>query len=93
MVSSEQQLTWMRECMARDAGELMRRYAAHSLGIGRLIPDDERDERLALLFYVDPGAAASAEPVPPDVEYLPPDRTEPVTLPTRVVDSAPAEFE
>lgn len=81
--------------MARDAAELMRRHGAHSLGIGRLVPGDREDQRLALLFYLDaagPGPA-SAEPVPAEVEFLPEGRTEPVTVPTRVVDSASAEFE
>lgn len=93
MVNSEQQLKWLREFMARDAAELMRRHGAHSLGIGRLIPDDERDDRLALLFYLDRAGPGPAEPVPAELEYVPEDRTEPVVLPTRVVDSAPAEFE
>lgn len=95
MVNSGQELHWLRQLMSRDAAELMRRHGAHSLGIGRLVPGDDRDERLALLFYLDPhgSVGGSVEPVPPELEYLPDGRTEPVALPARVVESAPVEFE
>jgi len=94
-VTDEEELRWLREFMARDATELMRRHGAHSLGIGRLVPDDAHDGRLALLFYVDAAesGSGSVQPVPAELEYLPEGRTEPVAVPTRVVESAPAEFE
>ena len=94
-MSGEQELGLLREFMAREAAGLMRRYGAHSLGIGRLAPDDDQDDRLALLFYLDgEGSEPSpAAPVPPELEYLPEGRPEPVKVPTRVIQSAPLEFE
>lgn len=92
-MSREQELQWMRELLASRAAELMRRYGAHSLGIGRLDPGADQDDRVALLFYTDPARSAAAEPLPPLLEYVPGDRTEPVELLTRVVESAPADFE
>lgn len=94
-VTTDQELVWLRELMARDATGLMRRYGAHSLGIGRLVPGDPEDQRPALLFYLDLDAPAvdGVEGVPAELEYLPDGRTEPVAVPTRVVASAPPEFE
>lgn len=94
-MTSDEELNWLREFKARDAGQLMQRYGAHSLGIGRLAPGDQEDRRLALLFYLDPDGPelGSAEPVPPALDYLPQGRSESVTLSTRVVESPRAEFE
>lgn len=100
-MSSDQELIWLREFKAREAVALMRRFGAHSLGIGRLAPGDDHDRRLALLIYLDAddpdpdhsSAHGSAEPVPPALEYLPEGLAEPVTLPTRVIAAPRAVFE
>lgn len=85
----------MREFKNREANELMQRYGAHSLGIGRLTPGDSDDQRMALLFYLDPDGPelGAAEPVPPELDYVPSGRSRPVSLPTRVVEAPRAEFE
>lgn len=95
MVDNELELRWLREFKDRDAVLLMQRYGAHSLGIGRRAPDDDEDQRLALLFYLDPGGPerGAAEDVPPALEYLPEGQGAPVELATRVVESPRAEFE
>jgi len=98
-VSSDQELLWLREFKAREAVALMRRFGAHSLGIGRLAPGDAQDRRLALLIYLDADDPdrdphhGSAEPVPAALEYLPEGLTQPVMLPTRVIDAPRAVFE
>ena len=102
-VSSDQELLWLREFKAREAVALMRRFGAHSLGIGRLAPGDDQDRRLALLIYLDADDPdrdpdrdphhGSAEPVPAALEYLPEGLTQPVMLPTRVIDAPRAVFE
>ncbi len=87
---------WLREFKRAHGRELLHRYGAHAIGIGRKRVSGGRTGRLALIFYVErkrPSAELTTEPIPLSFVHTPSGSDEPVRLLTDVVESAPARFE
>lgn len=74
--------------------ELMERYGAHALGIGRL--EDEAQEKAAdepaLLFYVERKDEAEGR-IPAKLTFRPEGADEDVEVKTRIVESPQAQLE
>lgn len=75
--------------------DLMRRYGAHSLGIGWKTEKGKKSGRLALIFYVGRKGpfAAAGQPIPKTITYQPESADQPVELLTDVVEAPPARLE
>lgn len=87
---------WLREFKRAHGRELLRRYGAHAIGIGRKRVSGHRTGRLALIFYVErkgPAGGPDTEPIPPTFAFTPSGSARPVQLLTDVVESAPAASE
>lgn len=81
----------IRELKQGRGRELMKQHGAHAIGIGRRKEDAAADD-LALLVYVEPGAAPG-EPVPTSILHHPEGGGAPVRVPIRVVVSPKATRE
>ena len=87
---------WLREYKKAHGRELLRRYGAHSMGIGWKRVAGQKTDQLALIFYVArkyPLDALAAEPVPATITFTPASSDGPVQLVTDVIEVPPARFE
>jgi len=82
----------IRELKQERGRELMERYGAHAIGVGRKTVGGERTDELALIFYVE-RKGETEHPVPPILEHRPQEGGEAVAVPTDVVESPRAQPE
>jgi hypothetical protein len=95
-VADRPEYGWLREFKKAHGRELLHRYGAHAVGIGRKRTGGEMTDDLALVFYVEhkrPEDELETEPIPPSIPFTPSGMDEPVLLATDVVEAPPAEFE
>lgn len=92
-VEEHPQYSCLREFKKKHQWELMSKYGAHSLGIGWKKTGKPDEERLALLFYVEPGQAKSSPSIPSKVAIEPQGNQQLTEIETEVVESPPAAFE
>jgi hypothetical protein len=74
----------------------MRRHGAHAIGIGRKRVQGSKTGRLALIFYVErkrPPGQLGAEPIPGTISFTPEGSSEPLEVPTDVVEAPQARSE
>lgn len=72
--------------------ELMDRFGAHALGIGRWEEDGEETDEPALLVYVE-NRKHVGDRVPDRVSFRPPEADEDVEVRTRIIESPQAQIE
>lgn len=72
--------------------ELMERYGAHGLGIGKKTVRGRKTEEWSLIFYVE-RKGGGPEPIPPRLSYLPEGKHREVKLATDVVEAPQARLE
>jgi len=82
----------MRELKRVRGPELMRRYGAHAVGVGRKVVGGERTKELAIVFYVE-NKGDTENPVPPVLELAGDGGGEPAKVATDVVESPRAQLE
>lgn len=82
----------IRELKQERGRELMERYGAHAVGVGRKTVEGERTDDLALIFYVE-RKGETACPVPATLEHRPAEGGEALEVPTDVVESPRAQLE
>ncbi|MGH6897533.1 MAG: hypothetical protein ACREJ5_13465 [Geminicoccaceae bacterium] len=95
-IENRPEYAWLREFKEMHGWDLMRRYGAHSLGIGWRRESGRKTDELALVFYVerkDSSEPTAAPPIPPTFTFTPSGSDEPVELPTDVVQTPVATFE
>ena len=95
-IADRPEYAWLREFKKAHGRELVHRYGAHAVGIGRKRTGGEKTDQIALIFYVarkGSGPAPEREPIPETISFIPSGMSEPVQLVTDVVETPPAEFE
>ena len=83
----------LREFKKTHQWDLIRRYGAHSIGIGWKRSGGESTGELALVFYVARKGDDVAAPIPLTFSYTPEGGVKAVELVTDVVESPMAQFE
>lgn len=81
----------LREFKKKHQWDLMRRYNAHGLGVGRKRVGGEKTEDLALIFYVESKSAETQ--IPETFSFLPEGEEQAVELLTDVVVTEMAQLE
>jgi len=74
----------------------MRRHRAHAIGIGRKRVQGSKTGRLALIFYVErkrPPGQLGAEAIPETISFRPEGSSEPLEVPTDVVEAPQSRSE
>ena len=87
---------WMKEYLARNRWALLKRYAAHSVGIGWKKVAGQKTKQLAIIFYVEKKGMISelgTRAIPGKIEFKLFGTDKTVSLLTDVIESEAAVFE